>query len=188
VNVNPNELLAKAQHGDMEAFAELFEPLRPSVYAVAVRLTGENDAEDIVMQTFLKAWQALPRFDRRASLKTWLYRIARNCSIDHLRARHTQRAHTLSVEELGSDGQTFDLPDTIQAQADTETERHDLAAILSTGLAQLGEEHRTALLLRYVDGMAYAEIAAATGVGIGTVMSRLFYAKRKLKTIVEDHL
>jgi len=84
------EQLERARKGDVEAFAEVFEALRPLVFSVANRLVGPNDAEDVVMETYLKAWQGLPRFRGKSSLKTWLYRISRNCSLDFIRSR--QRA------------------------------------------------------------------------------------------------
>jgi RNA polymerase sigma-70 factor (ECF subfamily) len=83
--------LAAAGKGDMEAFAALFEELRPMVYEVACRLVGPSDADDVVMETYLKAWRAIPRFNRRAALKTWLYRVTYNCALDFLRSRQRRR-------------------------------------------------------------------------------------------------
>lgn len=179
------ERLQAAQQGDMEAFAELFEELRPVVYAVATRLVGPDEAGDVVMNAFLKAWHALPAFRRGASLKTWLFRIVSNCALDCLRARARRREEPLN-HEIGDEGggglltavETIDSPDSF-------TDRSDIVGIVRKAMQELSNEHRVALELRYVDGLSYAEIAAATGVSIGTVMSRLFYAKRRLRSVVE---
>jgi RNA polymerase sigma-70 factor, ECF subfamily len=177
-------LIRRARKGDADAFAEAFEPLRSMVYAVAYRLVGPDDAEDVVMQTYLKAWQAIPRFGGRSALKTWLYRITRNCALDSLRSRGRRRERVLSQEEL--DGPAVQFPDLSQATPDEIIARSETAAFVQAAMLGLSPEHRTALQMRFTDGMSYGEIAAATGVAIGTVMSRLFNAKRKLRVILEN--
>ncbi len=172
--------LEQARQGDMQAFAELFEPLRPKVHAVAARLVGSQDAEDIVMDAFIKAWQALPGFRGEASLQTWLLRIARNRCLDVLRSRRAEPLRLeLDAPMTGREDppQVFDpgQPNPAEQAAD----RLDARAARDA-LTALDPRHREALLLRYEDGLSYAEIAAAQGVRIGTVMSRLFHARRKL--------
>lgn len=176
-------MIRRAQQGDTDAFAEAFEPLRPMIYAVAYRMVGPNDAEDVVMQTYLKAWQAIPRFGGRASLKTWLYRITRNCALDLIRSRGRRRERVLTQAELDSPAAQFADPS--QPRPDEIAARSETAATVQRAMGKLSPEHRVSLQLRYTDGMSYAEIAAATGVSIGTVMSRLFNAKRKLRIILE---
>ena len=90
MNREEKALLEKAGNGDMDAFAELFEPLRSMAYAVACRIVGANDAEDVVMKAYLKAWQSLPRFRGGSSTKTWLYRITYNVTCDWLRRRRIE--------------------------------------------------------------------------------------------------
>lgn len=176
------ELLNRARQGDAEAFATVFESLRPAVLAVARRLVGSHDAEDVTMETFLKAWQALPTFDGRAKLKSWLYRIAHNCAIDLLRRRQRRREVTPTEEE--ADGAWIEsLPDPeLRHPADTiaaDEQRQEMnAALAKVPLAQ-----RTALLLRYRDGLSYGEIAAAMEIPLGTVMSRLYNGKRMLRNV-----
>lgn len=174
------EWLAKAQKGDAEAFAGAFEALRPSVFAVACRLMGPDDAEDVVMETYLRAWQALPNFEGRSSLKSWLYRIAFNCATDLRRRR--QRSPEVRPEPT-EDGQdpVERVADPGAVQPDEVLEADEIRQRVFQAMRRLPDEHRVALELRYTDGLSYAEIAAATGVGIGTVMSRLFNAKRKLE-------
>ena len=174
------DLLERARHGDASAFAEVFEGMRPMVFAIAYRLVGPNDAEDVVMDSYLKAWTALPRFQGRASLTTWLYRIAHNCALDALRRRQVRQPEV----ELGSgsDGEEVLelLPDTHQRSPGDTVAGAEIEGLVGKALESLPPEHRATLLLRFSDGLSYAEIAAATGVSIGTVMSRIFNGRRKL--------
>jgi RNA polymerase sigma-70 factor (ECF subfamily) len=180
-------LLEKAQNGDVEAFAALFEPLRRSTWLVALRLVGPNDAEDVVMETYLKAWQAIPRFNRRSSLKTWLYRVTYNCAVDFLRAK--ERRKESSPERADSTESPWaGMPDEKAITPDKNVETAEFVEMVRQGLDQLSTEHRTTVMLRFVDGLSYSEIAAATGVSVGTVMSRLFYSKRRLRKILEKEI
>ena len=178
-------LLTRAQKGDMEAFAEMFEPLRPLLVAVASRLVDRDLAQDVVMDTFLKAWQALPRFAGRASLRTWLFRIARNCALDHIRRAQRRREVSLADDESGHAAQR-DVADVYQPSPSKQMERSETAAHVRAAMGRLPELHRTVLELRFQDDLSYTEIAAVLGVSIGTVMSRLFNAKKKLRRALEE--
>lgn len=175
-------LLRLAREGDLDAFTRLFEPLRRKIWAVAWRLVGTDEAEDVVMDTYLKAWKALPGFDGRSALGTWLCRIARNRALDVLRSRAVWQRHTQPegevVDEIGQ------LPDASVPHPAAVAACAESAGVVRQALNQLSAEHRQTLLLRYADDLGYGEIAAATGVSIGTVMSRLFYAHRKMKKLL----
>jgi RNA polymerase sigma-70 factor (ECF subfamily) len=180
-----DELLTRAGRGDMDAFAALFEPLRALVFGVSVQLVGPDDAEDVVMETFLKAWRGLPRFDRRASLKTWVCRIARNCAVDMLRKRRETRLDPRDPD----DGQA----DPIEAFADERqptaadvVQWREVSAAVERGMATLSRELATTLRLRFSEGLSYSEIATVTGVSIGTVMSRIFNGRRRLMRALEE--
>ncbi len=178
------DLIDRARQGDKDAFLEIFEEARPMVFRVAYRMVGPNDAEDVTMDAYIKAWKAFPGFTGRAEPRTWISRIAHNCAVDHLRRRKTWAS---ASDPTGTGPCAFDpgaLPDTAQrspadAAADAETESRIQAA-----LETLAPEHRVTLLLRLTDGLSYAQIAAATGVSIGTVMSRLFNGRRKLMKLL----
>lgn len=178
-----NEQLRRAQSGDTEAFAAVFEGLRPMVTAIAVRMLGPADGEDAVMEIFLKAWKALPGFSARSSLKTWLYRIAMNHCNDHLRYRVRHPEEPLPED---GEGRLRDIPAPPQDTPLDQLMDRDRQALLDRCLARLPEIHRVVLLLRYADGLGYGEIAAATGVSAGTVMSRLFHARRKLLAMLKE--
>lgn len=178
------EAVARARQGDVDAFARVFEALRPSVYAVASRLAGPDDADDIVMDTYLKAWQALPSFSGRASLKSWLYRIAYNCALDLLRRRRRRQA--VDVPECEAPDLLASLPDVHAVMPGDDATRTDDRQWLNQALARLPAVHRTLLQLRYSEGLSYSELAAVTHVSMGTVMSRLFHARHKLRRALED--
>lgn len=178
-------LLAAARQGDMEAFAAVFESLRPVVHSVAYRLVGADDADDVVSETFLKAWKALPNFQGQADVKTWLYRITHNCALDFIRARQRRPADSLS-QNPNDDRTINDLEDERAASPSAEIEQAEGRHRLQAAIAQLDEAHRVTVLLRYADDLSYKEIAAATGVSMGTVMSRLFNAKLKLQRLLRD--
>ncbi len=183
-----HRLLERAQAGDIEAFAELFEQQRRFVYAIACRLTGVNDGEDVVMETFLKAWKALPGFHRQSSLKTWLAKIARNCALDFCRRADRRTAREVTVTDDQGDNALEQLADPAADGANPASQAVDreTQSLIQQAMAQLSEEQRVAVVMREVDGLSYREIAAATGVGVGTVMSRLFYGKRKLRGILQE--
>lgn len=178
------DLLTRAQNGDAEAFAEAFEGLRPTVFAVAARLVGPDEAEDVTMETYLRAWKALPKFHGRSSLKSWLYRIAHNCAIDAIRKRVRQRE---VYPEPGDDGRSLleAVPDSTAEHPAAGLESEETRDVIDRALMKVPETHRLVLLLRYSDGLSYSEIAAATGLAPGTVMSRLFNGKRKLRQALE---
>jgi RNA polymerase sigma-70 factor (ECF subfamily) len=183
MDMESSKLLKQAQQGDAEAFAALFESLRPGVFAIASRWVPFHEAEDVVMETYLKAWRSLPRFRGGSSLKTWLFRIAYNCSMDYMRTRYRNQAHVVLEGDRGGDEDRPlpEAPDDRVVLPVDQMAAEERAVDVRRALAQIPEEHRVTLMLRFADGLSYAEIAAATGVSIGTVMSRLFYGKRRMK-------
>lgn len=182
------ELLARARNGDAEAFLALFQDSRPTIFAVAWRLVGEDEAEDVVMETYLRAWKSVPGFTGRSSVRTWLCRIAHNCSVDWLRKRnHRIKPYAPSESQDDEDGGERDqYPDPRQREPSDIMAGTELAAAIDSALSTVSPEHRAVLLLRFADGLSYSEIASATGVSMGTVMSRLFNGRRKVMKALAD--
>lgn len=179
-----HDVINRARAGDAEAFAEVFEALRPKAFAVAGRLVGFDAAHDVVMEAYLKAWHSLPGLRGTANLGAWLYRIVHNCAIDYHRRR-------VRLREVPADGVDFDRLEAAHGLSDRPGEdparrldQDERARVLDQALSRLPRTQQTVLLLRYAEELSYAEIAAATGVAVGTVMSRLFNAKRKLSAIL----
>ena len=163
----------------MDAFLALFEESRATIHSVAWRLVGPDEAEDVVMETYLRAWKYVPGFSGRSSVRTWLCRIAHNCSVDWLRKRrHVVQPLDAGDDEEGSgEGNLF--VDSQQREPSEMIAGAELQAAIDAALETVSPEHRTVLLLRFSDELSYSEIAAVTGVSIGTVMSRLFNGRRK---------
>ena len=180
------QLLERARTGDVEAFAAVFEQYRPLLLRVACRLVGPDDGEDVVMDTYLKLWKAIPRFRGDLALRAWLCTATRNCALDYLRRRRREQERRVE-DDGGDEGDTpilERLADVRAEGSDRRAERLDLGSQLAAALRELSAEHRNTLLLREVDGLSYKEVAAATGANLGTVMSRLFYAKFKLRQML----
>ncbi|QOJ15444.1 MAG: sigma-70 family RNA polymerase sigma factor [Planctomycetia bacterium] len=191
-NVDPTEdvLIARAIRGDVEARRELFERFREAAYAAALRVTGRpEDALDVVQDAFIKAFESLAGFARGASFKTWLLRIVTNRALDLLRAAKVRRAVSLDQRNDGHDRDA--MPDPPSRADEHETpgaglERTELGERLARAVATLPPEQRAVFAL-YADGdLTYADIARIVGIPIGTVMSRLFHARRRLTELLGD--
>ena len=162
-----DEVLARrAAEGQSEAFEELVRRHRTRVYALALRICrNADDAEDALQETFIAAYRALPRFDRRARVSTWLYRIATNKCYDVL-ARRRPTTDSAALPEAADPGDPF--------------ARSERQALLSRALDALPEQFREAALLCDVCGLTPAEAGAVTGVAEGTMKSRSFRARALL--------
>ncbi len=181
-----NELVEHARGGDMDAFLQLFEEARPVVYSVACRLVGLDEAEDVVMETYLKAWKSMPGFSGRSSTRAWLCRIAHNCAVDWLRRRRTVEPPAVYRDDGDEPGDMSSMADPAQRLPRDLVADRELQEGIDTALNRLTPEYRSTLMLRFADGLSYSEIAAATGVSIGTVMSRLFNGRRKMMKALNE--
>ena len=177
--LSDDQLLTRFARGDREALDELFRRYRSAAYRVAYRLLGrEADALDAVQESFIKALTHLHNFQGRSSFKTWLLRVVSNASLDLGRQRGRREAVSLeavaSTEPEAGPLVTFERP----AQG---LESEGLRDLLQEALASLPEAQRRTFVL-HVDGeLNYREVAEVLGISIGTVMSRLFYARQKLR-------
>lgn len=183
------ELVARAQRGDPASFDALVTRHRGRIYAMIRNMTRhETDAWDLSQEVFIKAWQALPRFEAKARFSTWLYRIAHNVVYDWSRRRKLESAGELNdgiFERDRIDPASFTTPGGGESP-DESMAQGELRAKIEAALAKLSAEHREAVLLKDVQGLAYKEIAEVMACSIGTVMSRLYYARQKLQTLLKD--
>ena len=180
------ELAEAAQRGEMEAFEELVARHRHRVYARALAmLQHHEDALDLAQDAWVKIWQKLHQFQSKSSFLTWLTRIVINLCLDQLRRR--QRHHAESLDELKeqSGGSDWRMP-SIHVNPSEGIERDEFRDRVAAALARLSNEHRTVLVLHEFEEMAYKEIARTLGCSIGTVMSRLFYARRNLGALLVE--
>ncbi|WP_129627307.1 sigma-70 family RNA polymerase sigma factor [Candidatus Oscillochloris fontis] len=177
-------IIESAQRGDVEAFNQLVRLYESRVYNLCYRMLGDAEAAaDVAQDTFISAYRNLGRF-RGGLFRSWLLRIATNACYDVLRAR--KRRPSTSLDALGTsddEGRGFDLPDPHE-HPDEVALRHELAAAIQQGLAQLPEDQRVVIILSDIQGMAYDEIAAITATSLGTVKSRLSRGRARLRDIL----
>jgi RNA polymerase sigma-70 factor, ECF subfamily len=182
--LSDESLLARFSHGEREALEELFGRYRTVAYRVAQRLLGnEADALDAVQEGFVKALTRLKSFQGRSSFKTWLLRVVSNAALDLGRQRQRREALSLDVPQPG-DQETLQ-PLTLSDPADG-LERADLRRLLQEALAVLSEAQRQTFVLHADGELTYREVADALGISIGTVMSRLYYARQKLRVFLSQ--
>ena len=177
-------LVRAAQKGDMGAFEELIARHRDKVYARAFSMMRNEDAAtDLSQEAWVKAWQRLHQFQGEASFLTWMTRIVINLCLDQLRKQKRLRAE--SIEQLEEDlgGVERQMP-IITPNPTERLERSELRERIDRALAQLSYEHRTVLVLHEFQELEYKEVAKRMGCSIGTVMSRLFYARRKMAVLL----
>jgi len=179
-------LVRAAQRGDMPAFEELVARHRDRVYARAYSMMrNEEEAVDLSQEAWVKGWQRLRQFQGDASFGTWMTRIVINLCLDQLRKQKRQRTESIEAMDEESGGVERQMP-VITVNPTAGLERAELRQRIDRALGQLSYEHRTALVLHEFEEMDYKEIARTMGCSIGTVMSRLFYARRKLAVLLSD--
>jgi RNA polymerase sigma-70 factor (ECF subfamily) len=178
--------VARARDGDSEAFRLLVERHSRSVYKVAFRVTGNrDDAEDVVQETFLKAFRQLDRFEARSSFGTWLHRIAWNCSVDLLRSRpkreQAQEADTL--EQLGSTHMT--ATGTVAASPERLMASVQVSDRVKEAMGRLSPLERAAFVMRHYEGRSIDEISRALSIRENAAKHSIFRAVRKMRVALE---
>jgi RNA polymerase sigma-70 factor (ECF subfamily) len=179
-------LVREAQRGDTGAFEELVARHRDKLYARALSMMrNEEEAIDLSQEAWVKGWQRLTQFQGESSFSTWMTRIVINLCLDELRKQKRRRAESIEEMDEESGGVERQMP-VVTINPTERLERGELRQRIDRGLGQLSYEHRTVLVLHEFEEMEYKEIAKAMDCSIGTVMSRLFYARRKLAALLAD--
>jgi RNA polymerase sigma-70 factor, ECF subfamily len=178
------QLVEAAKQGDMAAFEELVARHRDKIYARAFSMMrNEDEATDLSQEAWVKSWQRLVQFQGESSFATWVTRIVINLCLDQLRKRKRQRAESIEAMDEESGGVERHMP-VVTVNPTERLEREDLRKRIDAALAQLSHEHRTVLVLHEFEDMEYKQIAKTMECSIGTVMSRLFYARRKMAALL----
>lgn len=177
-----NALVVQAKQGNMQALEELLQRHEKIVYHIVLRTMGAGeDVKDLSQEVLLKAYRSLAKFDGKSAFSTWLYRIAVNTCIDEMRKRKGKQTYSLDAELEQEDGnyhkQFADPADTPEQSLI----RQELRQEVVTALEKLSPEHKTALVLREMQGFSYEEISEITQTPLGTVKSRISRAKIQLK-------
>ena len=179
-------LVRAAQKGDVTAFEELVARHRDKIYARAYTMMhNEDGALDLSQEAWVKGWQRLQQFQGESSFATWMTRIVINLCLDQLRRQKRQRAESIEAMDEESGGVERQMP-VVTVNPTAGLERSELRQRIDRALGELSYEHRTVLVLHEFEEMEYKEIARTMGCSIGTVMSRLFYARRKLAALLAD--
>jgi len=186
------QLVQRAKQGDHEAFGTLMNTYRKKVYSLAYGMVHDPEsAMDICQETFIKAFRHLENFQGNSSFYTWIYRIATNLSIDHLRKRKRREALHYDDQLMHEDSEaaeaalTSHMTDVHPQQA---LDRKELQEKLNRAMDSLSEKHRIVLILREVEGLTYEEIAATLNIHAGTVMSRLHHARKNMQKELQGYL
>jgi len=186
---NDMELVSQARRGDMAAYDELVKRYQERIYATMYHMTSNHeDANDLAQESFIKAYQALKSFKGDSSFYTWIYRIAVNKAINFIKQRRNRV--NMSLNDL--DAQAENDPDLV-ALISHKTPRRDaglteLQEKLNAAILKLSEQHRAVVVLHDIQGLPHEEIADAMGCNVGTVRSRLFYARQQLQGLLAEYL
>lgn len=187
------ELVQRVKDGDQGAFRELFDKYHRRAYAVAFGVVkNKQDALDIVQDAFIKVHRHIQNFQGSSSFYTWLYRIVMNLSIDHV--RRSKKGKDLDYDDrVGRDavdvaGDGTLLPTILNANPRKTVLRKELTEAIQKALDELPAYHRAVILLREVEGLSYEEMSKTLKVPKGTIMSRLFHARRKMQASLADYL
>jgi RNA polymerase sigma-70 factor (ECF subfamily) len=183
------DLVRRARRGDLKSYDELVRRYQERIYATLYHMTSNHeDANDLAQESFIKAYTALKSFKGGSSFYTWLYRIAVNKTINFLKQRRNK--HHLSLNDLDFNAEHD--PDLVALISDKTPHRDanlsELQKKLNEALLKLSEPHRMVVVLHDVQGVSHEEIAEIMGCNIGTVRSRLFYARKQMQIYLRDYL
>ena len=182
-------IVRNIQAGDVDAFDSLIFKYRERVYSVIYNLTSNReDASDLTQETFIKAFQSINRFKGKSSFFTWLYRISLNTSLTHLRKNKLRRF--FSFEKMVEEDHTEGFIENLRTESDSDKAAlmTELQERLNDAFQKLSVKHRTVITLFEIDGLSHKEIADIVGTSIGTVRSRLHYAKQFLQGELKDYI
>jgi len=180
-------LVRRAQRGDMSAFEELVTRHRDKIYARAFSMMrNEDEAVDLSQEAWVKGWQRLKQFQGESSFLTWMTRIVINLCLDQLRKQKRHRSESIEQMDEETGGVERQMPVVIINPTEG-LERQELRQRIDRAMTQLSYEHRTVLILHEFEGLEYKEIAKRMACSIGTVMSRLFYARRRMANLMASY-
>src|SRR5262245_25572214 len=186
-SISDEKLVRAAQKGDMAAFEELVARHRDKIYARAFSMMrNEDEAIDLSQEAWVKGWQRLKQFQGESSFVTWMTRIVINLCLDQLRKQKRHRAESIELMEEESGGVERQMP-VVTVNPTEGLERKELRQRIDKALGQLSNEHRTVLILHEFEELEYKEIAKKMSCSIGTVMSRLFYARRRMANLMASY-
>jgi len=189
--VDDGELVDAARAGDRDAFRALFDRYHRRAYSLAFGVVhNADDALDVVQDAFIKAHKYLDKFEGTSSFYTWLYRIVMNLAIDHLRKHKKSRAVDFSDTSVKEDdaavGDEELIPKILGGNPGRALMDKEIRGRIEAALAELSDNHRAVLVMRELEGLSYEEMAQVMGCSKGTIMSRLFHARKNMQKRLID--
>jgi RNA polymerase sigma-70 factor (ECF subfamily) len=179
-------IIERCRRRDLEAFGKLVDAYQSRVFGFVRRMVkSPEDAQDVTQEVFVRAFQAIERFDGRCTFRTWLFRIAHNLCVDRSR-RQERRPTVVSVHDMVDEGEEFAVGD-FRWDPETMVLDEEFRTIVEAAIGTMSEKLRSVLLLHDREGMAYDEIAQALDIPTGTVKSRLFLARTHLQRAVHAY-
>lgn len=188
VEVDDGELVKRCQAGDTSAFSDLVTKYRGKAFSMIYGMVqNEQDAWDLAQEGFVKAWRSIHRFKGESSFYTWLYRIMTNVTIDSLRRKgiHGDAEFDDRVMPVNVEPGSRTTPSATPLPS-RKLEQNEIRKQIDEAIARLTPEHRAVIVMKELEDLQYSEIAEILGCSIGTVMSRLFYARKKLQALLKD--
>ena len=181
-------LMVRLHQGDLKAFDPLFRSLRGRAFQIALSLVGSReDAMDLTQEAFLRVFKARESFDPKQPFLPWFHRILRNVCFSHLRKRRRVREDSLTVTDENGEALDFEIVDEGPAPEERVSQRESMR-MYQAALRTLSARDREVLILRHHQGLSYKEIAAALDIPDGTVMSRLYHARRRMRDALHPSL
>lgn len=182
-----DRLVGRARSGDEAAFGEVVKMYHARVHAVIFRMVNNaEDSKELAQLTWVKAWNRLQTYKQEARFFTWLYRIAVNTAMDFIRRRARQREVSLDAGLDGASHEVMREAVSSRSAPDREVEHEEIRRLFAEAVETLSPEHKAVLILREVEGRSYEEIATITRCRVGTVMSRIFYARKAIQEKLKD--
>ena len=182
-------LVQRVQAGDVAAFDRLVIKYRERLFSIVYNLTSNReDTADLVQESFIKAFSSIGRFQGKSSFFTWLYRIAVNTTLSQLKKNRLRRF--FSLENINDEASSKEIIEALSAKVRTEKGAlvRELQERLNEALQKLSPKHRTVVVLFEIEGLSHHEISEIMKCSVGTVRSRLHYAKQQLQSYLQDYL
>jgi len=188
VKTSSSELIKQAIAGDESAYKQLLENYRGAIYNLLYKMVrNREETEDLVQEAFMKAFHALPTFNEEYAFSTWLYKIAINNCIDHMRKKRL-KTYSINKPVQSKDGELGrEFPDTSMSP-DKNILSEEKSKIIAAAIDELSENYKVAIILRHTEEKSYEEIAAILNIPLGTVKARIFRAREMLKKKLKGKL
>lgn len=184
--MNEEALIKKSQNGDSTAFNELMNSYFKRIYSIAYRMAGNaDDASDMTQEVMIKLFRNIKSFRGGSQFSTWVYTVATRTCIDELKKIRRHSSYSIDSEIETDEGSIATELEDDAPTPEKKAEQNELKSLVAKAIARLGDDHKTVIVLRDIQGLGYDEIAKIVGCSAGTVKSRISRGRERLKNILE---